>query len=131
MSEALVARGPDGSGIVQRGATGLGHRRLAIIDLSERAAQPMVDSELGLSIVYNGAIYNYPELRAELEGLGYRFFSKGDTEVLLKAWHAWGKEGVRRLRGMFAFAISNHESGELVLGRDPMGIKPLDRKSVV
>jgi asparagine synthase (glutamine-hydrolysing) len=85
----------------------------------------MVDPHLGLNIVYNGAIYNYPELRAELEGKGYTFFSKGDTEVILKAYHAWGERCVERLNGMFAFAIAERESGRLFLGRDRLGIKPL------
>ena len=96
MTEALRQRGPDASGLYFQGSTALGHRRLKIIDLSERAHQPMVDSELGLSLVYNGAIYNYNELRKELTEKGYRFFSYGDTEVILKAYHAWGKECVQR-----------------------------------
>ena len=122
---AMVPRGPDAQGIVLRSRAALGHRRLKIIDLSDAAQQPMVDAELGLSIVYNGAIYNYPELRAELRELGYRFFSTGDTEVLLKAYHAWGESFVERLNGMFAFAILERDSGRLFLGRDRMGIKPL------
>jgi asparagine synthase (glutamine-hydrolysing) len=85
----------------------------------------MIDSDLGLSIVYNGAIYNYRELRRELEGRGYKFFSQGDTEVLIKAYHAWGKDFVKRLNGMFAFAITEHETGRVVLARDRLGIKPL------
>ena len=85
MMAVMVPRGPDGGGMLLRNGTGFGHRRLKIIDLSEKAAQPMIDGELGLSIVFNGCIYNYPELRQELEGKGYRFFSTGDTEVILKA----------------------------------------------
>ncbi len=125
MSEALASRGPDASGAVARGPVAFGHRRLKIIDLTDRAQQPMVDSELGLVIVYNGAIYNYPNLRSELERLGYRFFSSGDTEVVLKAYHAWGESFVTRLFGMFAFAILERDSGRLILARDRLGIKPL------
>jgi asparagine synthase (glutamine-hydrolysing) len=125
MTRALAPRGPDASGLVARGRVALGHRRLRIIDLSDNAEQPMVDSALGLSVVYNGAIYNYPELRRELESAGYRFFSSGDTEVLLKAYHAWGERFVERLNGMFAFAIFERDSGRVVLGRDRLGIKPL------
>jgi hypothetical protein len=85
----------------------------------------MVDSELGLTIAFNGCIYNYPELRQELEAKGYRFFSTGDTEVILKAYHAWGPRCVERFNGMFAFAIHERESGRVVLARDRFGIKPL------
>jgi asparagine synthase (glutamine-hydrolysing) len=85
----------------------------------------MVDSRLGLSIVFNGAIYNYPELREELIRKGYTFFSEGDTEVILKAYHAWGAQFVKKLNGMFAFAIQERDSGRLILGRDRLGIKPL------
>ena len=125
MGDAMAPRGPDGRGIVARGAIGFAHRRLKIIDLSDSAQQPMVDAELGLTIVYNGAIYNYRELRDELIGRGYRFFSNGDTEVLLKAYHAWGARFVERLHGMFAFAIWERDSGRVVLVRDRLGIKPL------
>lgn len=125
MADALVSRGPDDSGILSRGRVTLGHRRLSIIDLSARAEQPMTDPDLGLSIAFNGCIYNFRDLRAELEGLGYRFFSGGDTEVILKAYHAWGTDCVRRFNGMFAFAIHERETGRLVLARDRFGIKPL------
>ncbi|MCB1478269.1 MAG: N-acetylglutaminylglutamine amidotransferase [Rhodobiaceae bacterium] len=125
MTETMAPRGPDGMGVSAEGRIGFGHRRLKIIDLSEKAAQPMRDSELGLTIVFNGCIYNYPELRAELEGKGYRFFSTGDTEVILKAWHAWGRDCVTRFHGMFAFAIHERDSGRIVLARDRFGIKPL------
>jgi asparagine synthase (glutamine-hydrolysing) len=103
----------------------MGHRRLKIIDVSEKAEQPMTDPVLGLTIAFNGCIYNYPALRAELEGLGYRFFSSGDTEVILKAWHAWGMECVDRFHGMFAFVLHERDSGRVVLARDRFGIKPL------
>jgi asparagine synthase (glutamine-hydrolysing) len=125
MTEALAPRGPDGSGISAQGPVALGHRRLKIIDLSARSDQPMVDPDLGLRIVFNGCIYNYPELRSELQALGYRFFSGGDTEVVLKAYHAWGEACVERFHGMFAFAIAERDSGDVVLARDRFGIKPL------
>ncbi len=125
MCDSLAKRGPDGSGIVMRGRVGLGHRRLEIIDLTRRAEQPMVDPQLGLSIAFNGCIYNYPELRQELQGLGYNFFSTSDTEVIVKAWHAWGMDCVDRFHGMFAFALHERDSGRVVLARDRFGIKPL------
>jgi len=124
MMAVMQRRGPDGVGLLQRGPVAFGHRRLKIIDLSDAAQQPMEDPSLGLAIVYNGAIYNYPELRVELEDMGYRFFSHGDTEVILKAYHAWGKGFVQRLNGMFAFAIHERETGRLLLARDRLGIKP-------
>lgn len=125
MADILAPRGPDSSGIMIGGSVGFGHRRLRILDLSEKSQQPMIDSELGLSIVFNGCIYNFRELRAELEQMGYRFFSDGDTEVILKAWHAWGADCVSRLHGMFAFAIHERDSGHLAMARDRFGIKPL------
>ena len=125
MTEALAPRGPDGSGVIAQGPVAFGHRRLKIIDLSNKAGQPMTDPELGLTIVFNGCIYNYPELRAELEAKGYRFFSHGDTEVILKAFHAWGDACVERFHGMFAFAIVDRDSGIVTLARDRFGIKPL------
>lgn len=125
MIDCMVPRGPDGSGIWCQGGIGFGHRRLKIIDLSEASQQPMVDSTLGLSIVFNGAIYNYRELRTELSSKGYQFFSKGDTEVILKAYHAWGEDCVRRFNGMFAFAIAERNTGKVFMARDRLGIKPL------
>jgi len=125
MMGSMIPRGPDGWGVIERGSAIFGHRRLKIIDLSEASCQPLTDSELGLTIVFNGAIYNYPELRSELESKGYRFFSKGDTEVILKAYHAWGTEAFTRLNGMFAVAIHERDSGRVVLARDRLGIKPL------
>ncbi|GAB5376854.1 MAG: N-acetylglutaminylglutamine amidotransferase [Acuticoccus sp.] len=124
MADAMAPRGPDGAGVVARDRVAFGHRRLMIIDLSVRAAQPMVDAALGLTIVFNGCIYNYPELRAALEGKGYTFFSSGDTEVILKAYHAWGPRCVEKFHGMFAFAIHERDSGRVVLARDRFGIKP-------
>ena len=125
MAERLQKRGPDGSGVWASGNVAFAHRRLKIIDLSEAGAQPMVDSELGLSLVFNGCIYNYEDLRSELEGAGHRFFSHSDTEVILKAWAQWGPKCVDRFMGMFAFALSERDSGRLILGRDRLGIKPL------
>ena len=125
MNASMAPRGPDGEGVVGRGRVAFGHRRLKIIDLSERAEQPMSDPALGLSLVFNGCIYNYRELRRELEGLGYRFFSDGDTEVVLKGWHAWGEACPGRLQGMFAFALHERDSGRVTLVRDRLGIKPL------
>ena len=125
MNAVLVPRGPDAGGIHQMNHIAVGHRRLKIIDLSEHAQQPMVDNELGLGIVFNGCIYNYRELRAELRSLGYRFFSEGDTEVILKSYHAWGTRCVDRFHGMFAFGIWERDTGRLVLARDRLGIKPL------
>jgi asparagine synthase (glutamine-hydrolysing) len=125
MAACLQRRGPDSAGIWQQGPIGLAHRRLTIIDLSAAGAQPMVDSELGLALAFNGCIYNYRELRRELEQRGYRFFSGSDSEVILKAYHAWGEGAVERFLGMFAFAIAERESGRVVLARDRLGIKPL------
>ena len=125
MNAVLVPRGPDAGGVFQMNHIAAAHRRLKIIDLSEHAQQPMVDNELGLGIVFNGCIYNYRELRAELRALGYRFFSDGDTEVILKSFHAWGSACVERFFGMFAFAIWERDSGRLTLARDRLGIKPL------
>ena len=125
MSRAMRRRGPDASGMILHDRVGLAHRRLKIIDLSEAGAQPMHDPQLGLSLAFNGCIYNHRELRSELEAKGYRFFSTSDTEVILKGYHAWGLDVARRLSGMFAFAIAERDSGKVVLGRDRLGIKPL------
>jgi asparagine synthase (glutamine-hydrolysing) len=125
MTACLEHRGPDGSGFWARGPVALGHRRLSIIDLSERGAQPMVDPHEGLTVAFNGIIYNYKQLRAELEGKGHRFFSTSDTEVVLKGYAEWGTECVQHFLGMFAFALVEHGSGRVVLARDRLGIKPL------
>jgi asparagine synthase (glutamine-hydrolysing) len=119
----LARRGPDGEGQYADGAVRLGHRRLAIIDLSAHSRQPMVDTLAGLALVFNGTIYNYPELRADLVTRGHTFFSDGDTEVILRAYAEWGEACVERLHGMFAFAIWNRE--KLFLARDRLGVKPL------
>ncbi|MEV4548093.1 N-acetylglutaminylglutamine amidotransferase [Nonomuraea wenchangensis] len=125
MTEAMHDRGPDGSGLWSQGPVALGHRRLKIIDLSDKAAQPMVDGELGLAVVFNGCLYNYAELRDELRRDGYRFYSTSDTEVLMKAYHRWGTACVERFKGMFAFAVAERDTGRVVLGRDRLGIKPM------
>ncbi|MEV6637629.1 N-acetylglutaminylglutamine amidotransferase [Actinoplanes sp. NPDC051470] len=125
MLPCLESRGPDGEGLETRGAVVLGHRRLKIIDLSDAGRQPMTDDELGLTLVFNGCIYNYQQLRDELRGYGYTFFSTSDTEVILKAYHRWGAGCVDHFLGMFAFAIVEHGSGTVMLARDRLGIKPL------
>jgi asparagine synthase (glutamine-hydrolysing) len=125
MVARLERRGPDAEGSYADGPLALGHRRLSIIDLSERSGQPMVDTELGLVLVFNGTIYNYPELREQLRGRGYRFFSDGDSEVILKAWAEWGEDCPRHLHGMFAFAVWDLKQQALFLARDRFGIKPL------
>lgn len=125
MMARLARRGPDSAGHWSDGPLAFGHRRLAIIDLSARSNQPMLDAAAGLAIVFNGTIYNYRELRAELQGRGHTFASSGDTEVILKAYAEWGERCVERLIGMFAFAIRNLRTQELFLARDRLGIKPL------
>ncbi|MCA2219382.1 N-acetylglutaminylglutamine amidotransferase [Jidongwangia harbinensis] len=125
MLPCLESRGPDGEGLWERGPVALGHRRLKIIDLSEAGGQPMTDDELGLTLVFNGCIYNYRQLRSTLEQSGYRFFSTSDTEVILKAYHRWGADCVQHFLGMFAFAIVEHGSGTVMLARDRLGIKPM------
>lgn len=125
MSGCMLSRGPDGDGVVARGRVAFGHRRLKIIDLSEKAEQPMVDPTLGLTVVFNGCIYNHKELRAELEAKGHRFFSEGDTEVIVKGWKEWGTELPKKLFGMFAIAIHERDTGRVILIRDRLGIKPL------
>lgn len=131
-TDSLAHRGPDDRGtvVIQSRSTprleiGLGSRRLAILDLSPLGHQPMQDQETGNWIVYNGEIYNFREIRARLQGEGVRFVSQSDTEVLLKAYGRWGEKCLGDLRGMFAFAIWDAKRSRLLLGRDPMGIKPL------
>jgi len=127
MTDRIAHRGPDSTGIWchedSRITAQLGFRRLSIIDLSSAADQPLHKD--GLTIVYNGELYNYRELRAELAARGVRFATHSDTEVVLEAWRCWGAEALHRFRGMFAFAVLDERTGELVLARDPFGIKPL------
>ncbi len=127
MADAMVSRGPDGSGrwVSADRKVGLAHRRLAIIELSEAGAQPMVDDETGCVITFNGEIYNFGELRADLERRGHRFRGHSDTEVLLRSYIEYGDAFLPKLRGMFAFAIWDPRRMVALLGRDPLGIKPL------
>jgi asparagine synthase (glutamine-hydrolysing) len=126
MTSRMTSRGPDGEGIWSAGPVALGHRRLSIIDLTACGNQPMHDPDLGLTIVFNGCVYNYQELREQLRAeRGYRFFSTSDTEVVMKAYRAWGDGFVERLQGMFAFVIHERDTGRTFLGRDRFGIKPL------
>ena len=125
MTAQMARRGPDAQGTYSDGPLAFGHRRLSIIDLSEHAKQPMVDDTLHLVLVFNGTIYNYKALRTELLAMGYVFFSEGDSEVILKAFHAWGEHCVERFYGMFAFAIWDRRGKKLFLARDRFGIKPL------
>src|SRR6478752_4598943 len=127
MNDRMAARGPDGQGlwIADGGRVGFAHRRLAIIDLSERGAQPMHSADGRLTITFNGEIYNYKELKAGLEARGHRFRSDSDTEVLLQLYAERGPTMVEALRGMFAFGLWDAERRQLLLARDPLGIKPL------
>jgi asparagine synthase (glutamine-hydrolysing) len=127
MIDRIAHRGPDASGIWthedERVSIHLGHLRLSIIDLSTAADQPI--TKHGLTIVWNGELYNYKEIRAELAGRGVSFSTTSDTEVALEAWRAWGPDALPRFRGMFAFALADEKTGELFLARDPFGIKPM------
>jgi asparagine synthase (glutamine-hydrolysing) len=125
MAATMGDRGPDGEGAWSQGQVALAHRRLKVIDLSSAGDQPMVDAELGVTLVFNGCVYNHRELRRELEDDGYRFSSTSDSEVIVKAYRRWGERCVERFAGMFAFALFEHDSGRLVLARDRLGIKPL------
>ncbi|WP_027659291.1 N-acetylglutaminylglutamine amidotransferase [Salinispora fenicalii] len=125
MAATMSDRGPDDSGVWAQGAIALGHRRLKIIDLSAASGQPVVDAAAGLTGVFNGCIYNYRELRSELQAKGHHFFSSGDSEVVVKAYAEWGLDFVDHLVGMFAVAITERDTGRLVLARDRLGIKPL------
>jgi asparagine synthase (glutamine-hydrolysing) len=125
MLQTLQRRGPDNEGVFHQGPAALGHRRLSIIDLSERSNQPLLDQSAGLALVFNGTIYNYPMLRQQLQSRGHHFVSSGDTEVILRAYQEWGQDCVERLHGMFAFAIWDNKRHQLFLARDRLGIKPL------
>lgn len=124
MSDALAHRGPDGSGVWTGPGVGLGHRRLSIIDVAG-SPQPMHSADGRATIVFNGEIYNYRELRRELASEGVQFRTDGDTEVILAAWARWGVECLPRLHGMFAFALYDARRRELLLARDRLGVKPL------
>jgi asparagine synthase (glutamine-hydrolysing) len=125
MTDAIAHRGPDGEGFYIDGFLGLGHRRLAILDLTEAGHQPMVTADGRVALSYNGEIYNFRELRSELESLGHRFRSNSDTEVVLNAWVEWGTDCILRFNGMFAFAVWDKREQALFLVRDRYGIKPL------
>ena len=125
MTDSIAHRGPDGEGFFLEGNVALGHRRLSIIDLSERGAQPMHSDNKRFVLTYNGEVYNFKEIRSELINLGYRFISETDSEVVLKAWQHWGKKSVNKFNGMFAFAIYDRKDGMVYLARDRYGIKPL------
>jgi asparagine synthase (glutamine-hydrolysing) len=125
MKQKLQKRGPDSEGSYFSGPMALGHQRLAIIDLSDKSAQPMIDAAADVALVFNGTIYNYPELRKELQGLGHQFKSTGDTEVILRAYIEWDEDCVHRLQGMFAFALWDEKKQRILLARDRSGIKPL------
>ena len=117
-------RGPDEDGVYLEPGLALGHRRLSVIDLAT-GQQPLFDAEGTVGIVFNGEIYNYRALMAELQALGYPFKTRSDTEVIVHAWQAWGAACVQRLRGMFAFALWDSRQQTLFLARDRMGVKPL------
>ena len=124
MADALAHRGPDGSGVWTGPGVGLGHRRLSIIDIAG-SPQPMHSADGRATIVFNGEIYNFKELRRELEVGGAQFRTDGDTEVILAAWQRWGVECLQRLHGMFAFALYDAQRKVLFLARDRLGVKPL------
>ncbi len=125
MASRLAHRGPDGEGLWHEPGMALGHRRLAIIDLSEAASQPMASPDGRFVIAYNGEIYNFREVRAELEALGERFSTRSDTEVLLRALMVWGRDALCKLSGMWAFALWDRRGKRLTLCRDRLGVKPL------
>jgi asparagine synthase (glutamine-hydrolysing) len=125
MTAVLAHRGPDGEGLFIEEGIGIGHRRLAVIDLSEAAHQPMMTTDGRYVISYNGEIYNFRELRLELEAKGHRFRSQSDAEVLLSAFAEWGDEALLRFNGMFAFALWDRHTRALLIARDRFGIKPL------
>ena len=124
MCAAVSHRGPDGAGLTVTGSVGLGHRRLSIFDLSTDGAQPMRDPQSGRSIIFNGAIYNYLELRTDLAAKGRHFRTGTDTEVILAAYDAWGADCVTRFNGMWAFAIHDPAASIVFCSRDRFGIKP-------
>jgi asparagine synthase (glutamine-hydrolysing) len=125
MTDAIRHRGPDDDGIYVNGAIGLGHRRLAIIDLSPDGHQPMAGPDDATWIIYNGELYNYRELRAELQAQGHHFKSQSDTEVILHAYQEYGPDCLTRFNGMFALTLWDEKLQRLFLARDRFGIKPL------
>ena len=125
MTDAISHRGPDGEGHWIEGDVGIGHRRLAILDLSPAGHQPMASADHRFVLSYNGEIYNFRELRIELEAAGYWFRSKTDSEVVLNALAAWGVDAISRFNGMFAIALWDRKERRLLLARDRYGVKPL------
>jgi asparagine synthase (glutamine-hydrolysing) len=124
MCDVLAHRGPDGSGVWTAPGVGLGHRRLSIIDL-EGGAQPMLTPDQRVAVTYNGEIYNFQEVRAELERKGHAFRTGSDTEVILAGWRQWGPDCLSRFNGMFALALYDADRATLFLARDRLGVKPL------
>src|SRR5688500_5673350 len=124
MTDSLRHRGPDASGFFRDGAIGLGHRRLSIIDL-HTGDQPLANEDGAIQVVFNGEIYNFAEIRAELLSAGHRFRTSSDTEVIVHAYEQWGDRSVERFRGMFAFALWDGRRRRLLLARDRLGVKPL------
>src|SRR5262249_16309577 len=124
MGEVLGHRGPDGEGYFHEGRFSLGNRRLSIIDI-EGGGQPLFNEDDSLALVFNGEIYNYVELRDDLEGLGHRFRTRADTEVIGHGYEQWGEDCMDRLNGMFAFALLDRRREELFVARDRAGQKPL------
>ncbi|MBH41822.1 MAG: asparagine synthetase B, partial [Candidatus Magasanikbacteria bacterium] len=125
LTDTMLHRGPDGSGYVVASNFAFGHRRLSIIDLSEKGQQPMYDKDRTVCIVFNGEIYNFQEIREELLELGFLFDSNTDTEVILYSYKAWGMDCVKKFNGMFAFVLYDKKEKTFLLARDRYGIKPL------
>ena len=125
MTGALARRGPDGDGYWYGRGVGLGHRRLRVIDLSPAADQPMGNEDGAVQVVFNGEIYNFADIRVELEACGHRFRTHTDTEVIVHDYEQWGEDAVERFRGMFAFALWDQPRRRLLLVRDRLGVKPL------
>lgn len=125
MNDQLIHRGPDQSGVYCADGISLGHRRLSIIDLSEHGRQPMTNEDRSIWLVFNGEIYNFPELRPQLIAKGHRFISDSDSEVIIHAYEEYGVDAISKLRGMFAFAIWDAKKKLILIARDRIGIKPL------
>src|SRR5436190_14005415 len=125
MARAIAHRGPDGQRFYTDGGVGLAHLALRIIDLSDAAVQPMTNEDGTLWLIYNGEIYNYVELRPELEARGHKFHSRSDSEVVLHAYEEWGVDCLSRFNGMFGFALWDTRRQRLFIARDRMGVKPV------